>query len=935
MKINRHQIPGYEITDVVASGGMGTVFKAHQSSLDKVVALKVLSPALARDTTYVERFVREAKSLAKLNHPNVVTVIDVGRAGEHYYLVMEYIRGEPLSEMIDKRGPLPESEALSIIRSVACALEHAEKHHLIHRDIKPDNVLLSEEGICKLCDLGLARPAGSSSNLTAAGIAMGTPEYIAPEQARGESELDIRTDIYSLGATLFDAVTGHAPFEGPTPAHIMRSHIDQQLAFPEKPELSLRLRELIQRMMSKDPRDRHQNARELIEDIDLVLAGKRIKKRPVLPSSGLLLKAVRGMHRHLVIVACAIGAAAAAIIFLALLVPAPEPPPAKPDIQKDDEERGKEEMPGIQRERGRDRTVPKKPEPVRRIDPPGRQSAILPEAQIAYEEAEDFSKNPHVQISEIIAMFRSVAEKYAETPWGEKALARAEELENRQERLTLEAQEELAQVRQEVTLLLKEKKYHEAILALTSFAARHEKSASAKSARQLARQLVPNAAKSFASACTEASSLAAQGRYAEARSILLSLKQTGIPELSQIVDKRLSELSNNEMRSQLDENARNRARLYRELLLELLEVSRRDGTRGALTFVSSAGKQGKYEPISDLVKLEETDLRNAVTVLNAAEDGLRQRIGSVERLQYRNGAAVWGKVVEVGGGTVTIAPQSEPNRNATLTITELDDRQIVNLTAYGKVQISATCKLLFYVGRGNLEEALKIIDNASMSLSGEKRIHTKLLLLRKIYDEEKAERFAGEVSSLYRSKRFGKAAEAARKLFEEYSHTEYLVKNAETLGQYVPQTGLVRAYSRISSFNTVLGSDVDVIPSFSVNKQFLESRSTLHIRWEGLLDVPAEGKYEFHVMTTGSARLELAGRSVLRESADPELTITSVTKKLSKGLTEIKLELTCPRGKSAILHVFWQREGGRRLPLAPTDVSHFPALLAEYKEKMK
>ena len=209
------QIPGYESLGRIGQGAMGVVFKARQVSVDRLVAIKVLRDEAARDREYIERFRREARVAAKLSHNNIVGVIDAGEADGRHYFVMEYVEGTTVQDELDRGKAYDEKAALGIALAVARALEHAHERGLIHRDIKPANILLTRDGNIKLADLGLARMAADVQGT--AGVAAGTPYYISPEQARGQADVDIRTDIYSLGATLYHMVTGRVPYSGATP----------------------------------------------------------------------------------------------------------------------------------------------------------------------------------------------------------------------------------------------------------------------------------------------------------------------------------------------------------------------------------------------------------------------------------------------------------------------------------------------------------------------------------------------------------------------------------------------------------------------------------------------------------------------------------------------------------------------------------------------
>ena len=271
------QIPGYQILSKLGAGAMATVFKARQLSLDRVVAIKVLPRKLSDNPEYVERFYREGKAAAKLNHANIVQAIDVGEAGGYHYFVMEYVEGHTIHDELSGGKVFSESEALGVIIQIARALEHAHSQGLIHRDVKPKNIMITGEGMAKLADMGLAR-AASDVQLAAAeaGRAYGTPYYISPEQVRGEVDIDFRADIYSLGATLYHVVTGRVPFDGPTPAAVMHKHLQEPLTPPDhvRPELSAGLGEVVEVMMAKDRRRRYGSTGDLLLDLEAIRSGE-------------------------------------------------------------------------------------------------------------------------------------------------------------------------------------------------------------------------------------------------------------------------------------------------------------------------------------------------------------------------------------------------------------------------------------------------------------------------------------------------------------------------------------------------------------------------------------------------------------------------------------------------------------------------------------
>ncbi len=276
-KVAAHQIPGYQIVGKLGAGAMAVVYKAKQLSLDRMVAIKILPKRFTENPEYVERFYKEGRAAGKLNHNNIVQAFDVGEAGGYHYFVMECVEGKTLYDDLAKGKVFAEDEALDIIIQVAHALAHAHACSLIHRDVKPKNIMINTEGVVKLADMGLARETTDIETArTEAGKAYGTPYYIAPEQIRGKIDIDRRADIYGLGATLYHIVTGRVPFMADDPSDVMRKHLKEQLVPPDhiNTSLSAGISEVIEVMMAKRKEDRYNNVEELLTDLEAVRDGQ-------------------------------------------------------------------------------------------------------------------------------------------------------------------------------------------------------------------------------------------------------------------------------------------------------------------------------------------------------------------------------------------------------------------------------------------------------------------------------------------------------------------------------------------------------------------------------------------------------------------------------------------------------------------------------------
>jgi len=271
-----HQIPGYKVLGKLGSGAMAIVYKARQLSLDRIVAIKVLPKRFSENPEYVERFYREGQTAAKLSHNNIVQAFDVGEAGGYHYFVMEYVEGKTIYDDLAAGKVFTESDALEIVIQVAHALAHAHDRGLIHRDVKPKNIMIDKDGVVKLADMGLARETTDIETAQSeAGRAYGTPYYIAPEQIRGKIDIDGRADIYSLGATLYHMVTARVPFMADDPTEVMKKHLKEQLVPPDhiNTNLSAGISEVIEIMMAKNRDDRYKNVKELLTDLEAVRKG--------------------------------------------------------------------------------------------------------------------------------------------------------------------------------------------------------------------------------------------------------------------------------------------------------------------------------------------------------------------------------------------------------------------------------------------------------------------------------------------------------------------------------------------------------------------------------------------------------------------------------------------------------------------------------------
>ncbi len=276
-------IGNYDLLEKIAEGGMGAIYRGKHRETGQIVAIKIMPPHMAQNPVLLKRFEQEFRAASRLDHPNIVRALDYSDNGNMPYLVMEFVEGESLGQKLEREGKMNEGDAIRVIAQVAQGLHRAHKQNLVHRDVKPDNILVTPDGIAKLADLGLVKETETDLNLTRTGRGLGTPHFMAPEQFRNAKNADIRCDIYSLGATLYQMVTGELPFRSNGPLDAWMKKIQNELTPPRQlaPTITERLDWAIRRAMSADPEKRPVSCREFIED----LTGKSTRRLPTVDSN--------------------------------------------------------------------------------------------------------------------------------------------------------------------------------------------------------------------------------------------------------------------------------------------------------------------------------------------------------------------------------------------------------------------------------------------------------------------------------------------------------------------------------------------------------------------------------------------------------------------------------------------------------------------------
>ena len=279
MRIGEVVAGRYELEELLGAGGMSSVFRARDAVLERPVALKILHEHHSSDPEYVERFRREARAIAKLSHPNIVTVIDRGQFEGREYIVFEHVDGQTLKELVEREGRLPVAEAVTLAHQVARGLSFAHEHGVVHRDVKPQNVLLDEDGVAKVTDFGIARSLDGDDGFTEVGTVLGTSDYLPPEQAAGQP-VDERSDQYSLGVLLYELLAGEVPYPGENALAVAMKHLYEPVPSVRavRPDVSPRVDAVIQRAMAKRPEDRFPSTDALIAALEACLAEEAARR---------------------------------------------------------------------------------------------------------------------------------------------------------------------------------------------------------------------------------------------------------------------------------------------------------------------------------------------------------------------------------------------------------------------------------------------------------------------------------------------------------------------------------------------------------------------------------------------------------------------------------------------------------------------------------
>lgn len=762
------EIKGYRIVSRVGRGGMGAVFKAKHLALDRDVALKILPPRLAKDETFVERFVREARSAAKLNHPNIVQALDAGQSGELYYFAMEYVDGQSFDDILKERGPLPASEVIEVGQQMASALQHAEPLGLIHRDIKPGNILLTADGTAKLADFGLAKEA-SDTSVTHTGVtAMGTPNYVSPEQAAGERDLDIRSDVYSLGVTLYHLATGSVPFEGETAAVVMTKHLNEDPTPPRElaPAVPEALNKVILKMMEKEKEDRYQSAAELAADLAALAAGDAppsIAPAPAPPRRPRGRRAARKSRAPLLVAAASILVLAGLAVMLARR--SPEKPPAPPEEHATETPRATVPTPQDPRPRAPEKPTTPAPTPTPKSPTrnPGTDRMKNLEAMWKYAQ-KSATDNPE-NYEKHLRDYRAIEEAGPGTKY--QIMAR-DAIERTRRAMRQKALAALQALQKRAAALAANREFGKALELFTRPPAALSGEEWQGQVEQARQDLQRQALAAFQAERAQAQQLAAEGRFAEAKAKLSATLAYGLDTVRKDALKALAELGEKQRaaQSRLHEEAEAK---YAEVLKQAQRAAGELELEKAIAILDGARSAAEFAGIKDTIEADRRDFDVAGQVLRSAQEGAATLKG-----QQFTVRGIRGTVTEVANGKISI-------RSGSIVMAQpfekLLPREIVSLAARKlDPEAAATRKMfgIYHLVTGQLTEASTELAAARLGGEDVARYQERTREAVRGARETEAERLFDRARTARREGQRPLAEKLFAQLEEEYGSTELL-----------------------------------------------------------------------------------------------------------------------------------------------------------------
>ncbi len=892
----RVEIGGFELLERIGRGGMGSVYRARQISMDRIVALKVLSQRLARNEGYVERFIREARAAAKLNHPNIVQGIDVGSSGGYYYFAMEYVNGETVAERVKRQGPLPEKEALSICVQVARALQHAHSRAgIIHRDVKPQNILLDCEGHVKLADLGLARETlQQDHSATLEGTTLGTPDYISPEQIRGETNLDGRCDIYSLGATLYHLLTGRPPYQGETSNVVMAKHLTEPPPDPRTivPSISAGTAAIVRKAMQKDRARRYQT----IDDMLRALQSALRRLSPAAPAHEMA-KPIRSPRQHLspFVVATAIGAAVVVAAIIAILTTGP----------------GRHEQTTL---------LPRTPAQSPDVPPPkahGDSAAPAPTPvsgeQLLVQAQQLASENPD-EPWRIEERLRRLLDRARGT---EQESALRQLLDDTLKRIPEAASAKLSELRSRADDLCRRKRFGEAEAVFRSFFEGRLPAEWMARFREAASEVIRRADEEYTRTLEAANAAAAARKFDEAIAIMQDVAAWGLPSRTEAAHELIqtwqAEKARDEKRLRAEQTALRIERL--QSIIAMLQERRCEEAR---TIAAEAAKDPALTPYADEFAAFAQDIELLESLWQEVEQRVLKlkpgdpiRLGSILRsfVKFENGfvSAEVGTHVE----TVPLRAMSDVDLFSGL-LAEQYKAEVRDPSPYLR-------RGLFYTfdKQRKIDVALREFTAAEQlgAAEGAARGRRYIDIVKQLESERVARQLLTEARTAARQEAWKTLAVKLEKL-NEFRETQVYKDSMDELAELGDLAamrgerlapGLIAIYHDGRDFNRVKLARIDRTPNVDIDRlrRRIDQTENVSVRWEGYMRITEPGRYRFALVADDGFRFWLNGAKLLEKwSISPQNVAATRPLFLERGFHKIRIEFFQGTG-GAYLQLRW------------------------------
>lgn len=691
----------YTILRKIGEGAMGSVYEAVQDGLNRRVALKVISERLASDPTYLERFRREAEAAAALNHPNIVTVYEIGQEQGTHFFTMQFVDGESLQERVERLGRLPAAEAVLVVAAVAEALDYAWNHgRIIHRDIKPDNIMITREGKVLLADLGLAKSVEEEARITMTGVPIGSPAFMAPEQAESARDADCRADIYSLGITFFFMLTGQLPFQGPTALAVILAHGKQPLPDPRSlnPDVPPDVCGVLQRMCAKDPAQRPQTPLELLQELEKTGIPSSLHRQATLPAPTRVRRDSDRFPARRKIILLGAGTALLLVLLVVLaasLFRAREGQTSSP--------------PGGKTTRAAEEATTARPRPDA-VPDAGEASlegvAAEERLKALLEEAVEYARANGEEFESAVRNFREVEEEGRGTKYAMRARNERERVER------LWAQDAFRKTQARVEELVKADRFGEAIRVIEELPDARRSLLESDAVPGLRKSLDQQVQDRFEALRAEAKGFTDAENFQNAREVLQRAILFGVPAISQAVAARLKELDDFEAVSRVRQEAAGALDVVFWADVAALAAQRQYDK--AVQKCDELAAQEPYNKLGpETFDWYKSFITQAQTVYNAAVPAAAALVDQTFDLEDRGGIARKGTIKKLKN-TETLLFLDESGEIGTL-FEELSSRQLIQLATPGLLQNApdqAYIHIAFYwlfedktLGRQAIEQA--------------------------------------------------------------------------------------------------------------------------------------------------------------------------------------------------------------------------------------